>query len=773
MRLPKKTQTIRRRLQLSLILLTILPVLASSLGMVVVGYYFNRQRAIEQLESVIALKYLELSNWSNAVQEILKTTIDEEIALEQTRAVLNSSAQSPLSEGELTNFRSRFMEIIARATLPQLDEMFLVDSNGRIIVSTVSFHEGQTISDRQFFINGMQSPAFQISSQSAFLPWSEGLMIFAARPIIDEHGTAIGVIAIKLGPRSLLAILAERTGLGRTGNFYLSRSVGILLLPGGEAPRQVSGINLLQDLKVLSPIPDIESRVGFPGSYSGVNGQPVIGFYRRMDELNLLLAAEQNQTEVFETTYASLGMTAGISIISILLAVMVSILITRSITKPLNELAEAAAQVAQGSLDRRVQVFQGDEVGVVAATFNSMANQLQDLVTTLEQRVTARTGELQEANQNLQRHSLSLETSAKVSQEISSILALDELLKRVVDLIKVTFGYYHINILLHEGDELVLKARSGQVGPVLARFPLDKVCLNTTAFRNNQAILANDVSTEPLFFPDPALPDVSAELIIPLRVGDKVIGTMDVNSEKVNAFTQQDMLILQGLGSQVAIAIENAHLYERSRELAIVEERNRLARNLHDSVSQSLASLNIMIEGWRRMVQVGEPYAIETFLDRAAQITDQSLKELRLMVHELRPSALGEAGLVEALHHRLDYVESRAGIEARLVSDDLPDLPLQVEEELYWIAREALNNALKHSSASQVTVYLATEGNHLLLKVVDNGRGFEYNEGIYRCGVGLSSMAERAQQLKAEMTVVSAPGAGTTVQVSVPVESIS
>jgi signal transduction histidine kinase len=239
----------------------------------------------------------------------------------------------------------------------------------------------------------------------------------------------------------------------------------------------------------------------------------------------------------------------------------------------------------------------------------------------------------------------------------------------------------------------------------------------------------------------------------------------------VGAFTEEDVLVIQSLGDQIAVAIDNARLYDRSRELAVLEERTRLARELHDSVTQSLYSLLLLTEGWRRTVSTDGKERVQDYLRRIGEITQQALKEMRLLIHELRPLALEEVGLHGALLRRLDAVEKRAGVDARILADDLVDLEPPVEEGLYRIAQEALNNALKHAEADSVVVHIGAENGHVLLEVTDDGCGFDPAAVDGAGGMGLASMHERARALGGSLTITSAPEAGTTVRVTVAIGS--
>jgi signal transduction histidine kinase len=153
-------------------------------------------------------------------------------------------------------------------------------------------------------------------------------------------------------------------------------------------------------------------------------------------------------------------------------------------------------------------------------------------------------------------------------------------------------------------------------------------------------------------------------------------------------------------------------------------------------------------------------------LSRIEDAAQQALWEMRLLVYELRPPALEEEGLVGALRHRLETVERRTGVAASLQVDGVIDLPAPVEEGLYRIAQEALNNALKHAAASSVTVRIQAIDGRVELEVIDDGAGFDFDTVRDRGGVGLASMRERAEQLGGKFQVQSAPGFGTTVRAS-------
>lgn len=208
---------------------------------------------------------------------------------------------------------------------------------------------------------------------------------------------------------------------------------------------------------------------------------------------------------------------------------------------------------------------------------------------------------------------------------------------------------------------------------------------------------------------------------------------------------------------------ENERLRQQAAEMAILEERNRLARDLHDSVTQSLYSLTLFAEASQRLAKSGEINRANDYLTQVGDTSQQALKEMRLLVYELRPLMLEKVGLVGALQQRLDAVEGRAGVETRLLVDDQIELSPSVEEALYRIAQEALNNTLKHANASVVNIQLMIDDERVQLMIEDDGDGFDLAVDSHNGGIGLQSMHERAEKLGTRLQVNTAPANGTQI----------
>ena len=196
--------------------------------------------------------------------------------------------------------------------------------------------------------------------------------------------------------------------------------------------------------------------------------------------------------------------------------------------------------------------------------------------------------------------------------------------------------------------------------------------------------------------------------------------------------------------------------------------RLALSRDLHDSLTQTLYSLTLLSEATARQLHGGDPAAVEAYLAQLGATARQAMKELRLVIHELRSPTLADESLADALERRLDAVERRAGVAARLRVTAGDDLPVEARTELFQIAQEALNNVLKHAAASRVVVELREHDDCLELVIGDDGRGFDPDRLLDRGGLGLATMRERAAGLGGELAFAPSPLGGAQVTVRVP-----
>jgi signal transduction histidine kinase len=230
---------------------------------------------------------------------------------------------------------------------------------------------------------------------------------------------------------------------------------------------------------------------------------------------------------------------------------------------------------------------------------------------------------------------------------------------------------------------------------------------------------------------------------------------------------------VMAFANQAALALENARLYDRSRDLAVLEERNRLARELHDSISQMLFSMVLNAEAASAMFET-KPAAAQTQIGRLQETAHAALKDMRTLIFELRPANLEEEGLVPVLKKHAAMVKERNGIEVQFYAEGQQRWPFPLEKALYRITQEALTNVVKHAKATRATITLKAEDSHVRLTVDDNGRGLPTSRegGPAHSTLGLTSMRERAEQLGGTFQIGPRPdGPGTRVSVTLPYEN--
>jgi signal transduction histidine kinase len=321
--------------------------------------------------------------------------------------------------------------------------------------------------------------------------------------------------------------------------------------------------------------------------------------------------------------------------------------------------------------------------------------------------------------------------------------------------------------LLTDQAWLEVKHRLGKPLAAVERLPVDG-SLAGRVLRQGEAVRLNDPALfeQAQVYQWPA--DLTALLALPLYVNGVVIGVLDVVN-KAGGFTEEDVRVMSVFANQAAMAIEHTRLQQQAEQLAVLEERQRLARELHDSVTQSLYSVTLYANAAALAQAAGKGEVVAGYLTELQQTAQEGMRDMRLLIFQLHPPVLEADGLVAALQTRLAAVEERAGLQTHFRVEGERRLPIAIEEDLYWIAQEALNNVRKHAAASHVTVYLHFSPLAVRLNVIDDGVGFDppavRAEG--RGGGGLRSISERTARLGGQLKYTSGPDQGTRLTVEV------
>jgi signal transduction histidine kinase len=352
---------------------------------------------------------------------------------------------------------------------------------------------------------------------------------------------------------------------------------------------------------------------------------------------------------------------------------------------------------------------------------------------------------------------------------VAAELSVEEVLQRLVESARELAGARYAALGLPDGDggfsQFLTSGMSEQLiaslGPLPRQHGVLGAMLETTA-----SYRTADIHDDPRFrgwWPK-GHPDMRSFLGVPIVAREGVIGAFYL-TQKIGAsdFTDDDRQLIELLATHAAIAITNARLYEESRELSVLSERNRLALELHDAVSQKLFSLVFTAEAAGTLFDRDQGAARDQ-VAKLRGLAQEALDELRSLVFELRPPDLERDGLCGALRKHVDVLRRLQAHEIELDLDaEIPHDPGR-DRELLRIAQEALHNALRHAGASHVTVRLRRDDGRVQLEITDDGAGFDPSAPELRSRhLGLTSMEERARRLGAQLEIQSAPGEGTTV----------
>ena len=392
---------------------------------------------------------------------------------------------------------------------------------------------------------------------------------------------------------------------------------------------------------------------------------------------------------------------------------------------------------------------------------------------------------------------------ASVGRTIASGLALDEMLVKAADAIHKLLGFPNVAVpLLDEGEAgelavLELRAVAGFYRHLLQggvfRMPVSQGLMGV-AVRERRTILVNDVENDPHYIPTPGSQGIRAELAVPILLRDEVLGV--VNVESGEPFTRDDAQSLEIAADHLAVGIKNARLFADARQLATLEERQRLARDLHDSVTQTLASATMIAESVAPALK-RDPEEGERRLERLIELNRAALVEMRSLLNELRPAAppepyssqeiplspiqrLAREGLVPTLTALLDDLEARGFSVQRRLGGYRKEPP-EREEILLRLAQESLHNVVKHAEASEIQVGLETTADgSVRLGVVDDGRGFEARQELSKKaaappedgGLGVLGMRERVREAGGDFQLESHPGLGTRILIRLPKQDL-
>jgi HAMP domain-containing protein len=579
--------SIRWRLTLLLIALVILPSIA--VGGVLTYEAFNaNQSQAEDLEAQVALRL------SVEIEQFITERPRELRLITDIRDLVDlSQPEQEVILSEMLSFDANF------------DELALLDSTGHEVVR-VSRREVVTANAMQ---DRSSAPEFQAAVNTRDTYYSpvrfdtetgEPLMTISLPVINPRLDKVSSVLVGEFRLRSLWDLFAAQN--------FASYDDAFLAASGTEAASsdQERVIAHAEPSIVLGGATfDIHTtrREG-----TGIKGQDVVLAIHsfQVGDNQFAVVAQRTTTEAFRQAYQTLyTVVAGLALIA-LISGIIGYFVLRRMTRPIVMLAAAAERIGAGDLSTQVDVQSRTELGTLARTFNAMTQQLREVFGTLEARVQARTRDL--------------ELAAQVSEQMSTILDPDQLLPQVVELTKANFNLYHVQIYLLDptSDRLELVAGSGEAGRIMKaqghRISLRARSLVSRVVREKAPVIVNDIREEPNFLANPLLPDTQSEAAIPLSIGDRVLGVLDVQAAQVGRFEADMLVVLSTLAAQIAVALDNARLFSEAsrasrheRTLSAITDEIQRATNLDEVLQAATRELGKALGVPRTRIQLQLP----------------------------------------------------------------------------------------------------------------------------------------------------------------------
>ncbi|MEX0782364.1 MAG: histidine kinase [Dehalococcoidia bacterium] len=603
-----------------------------------------------------------------------------------------------------------------------------------------------------------------------------GLVMTAVTPVYDTNDQYRGTLGVDLSMAQLIDQLDAVQPTDSGFAFYIDSNGS--LVQSGSTPRVAAEVErqnadlqrILQTMTWTTHGTErttIEGREVFISYATMENVGGRLAVVAPVDELTTQAAAVADEIdgEGNRTVAATLGV-MGIFFLAALASV--AYFSRKLLLKPIEAIVAGTNEVGAGNLQARIRVHSEDELGDLARSFNAMTAQLDLAHQDMEARVQERTRELR--------------ALLDVSNVMSSTLDLDRLLGVILEQLKVAVDYTGASVLVVEGEQLITRESRAQGGPaprealVDQRFSITALGPIWDAMSAAKPIIIDDAhgetpaaqsfreATGPLY--DTSFAGVRSFLAVPLMSNDRVTGMLAMSQDAPGMFTDHHARLAIAIAAQAGIALENAYLLEQSQHSAALEERQRLARELHDSVSQALYGIALGARTARKRLD-SDPTNLAEPLDYVLSLAEAGLTEMRALIFELRPDSIETEGLVAALGRQVAATRARYGVAVNAALADEPDVPVGTKEALYRIAQEAMHNTVKHARATNIDLSLERHNGHLHMHVADDGLGFD-PAGEFPGHLGLRSMRERMVALGGTFEIWSAPGEGTRIKVTAP-----
>jgi len=551
----RRYRTLRNQLLTSFIIIVTIPTLLAIVLSTVGAYVNNETQVLNILKTVSKLKENQINNVINGFKVDAVRIREDNDFFKNAITVLAPGQTSDLTqEISRRNARNHLIDFLDLEN-NIYSEIMVLNIRGVVVISTNANNENLNLQPEMFYREGSLGDFAGFSDNPAF---GDSDLIYAT-PLYTATGGALrGILVLRANPQIVKDILESTPSFPEMETYILNQDSVPLTKIRYSAGSKIS----TQASESIFPTTNVGDREG-DGVYVNYAGTTVLGYYKRFDVLeNTAVIAEIPRDFVLQSSIRSLLSSSALAAFAILIAIAAVVISAESIATPISTLADTAGRFAAGQLSARALIERRDEIGALSKSYNQMAEQLQDIIGKLEQRVTDRTRELED-------QTLRLRASAEIARDAASSHNLYSLLEKAGSLIQERFKVYHTGIFLFDSNRefAVLAASPTDAGREMIannhKLRVGEVGIVGRVAATGDPRISLDTGSDAVHFNNPLLPLTRSEMALPLKVENKIIGVLDVQSDQPQAFDSNDIAIMQILADQLATAIERTRLLEQ------------------------------------------------------------------------------------------------------------------------------------------------------------------------------------------------------------------
>lgn len=568
-------RSLRTQLLTSFVIIVTIPAILATILASVGAYVNNESQILNVLETISKLKESQIDEVINIFKADASRIKQDPDFSNNIVSILNPIQVTPEELDFNREATRKILQQFQGAGGKKYSEIMVINIGGEVVVSTNRDREGASFRSQAFYQRGIIDSFVEFSRISSF---NDGNLVFAT-PVFDQKITR-GILVLRVQDSLIKGILEATPGFPEMETYLLREDLQPL-----TQTRTITQTVNTQATQALTSGGFADGR----GLYENYAGDIVLGYYQRVESLNMIFISEVPREFVLRTSLNSLLGGGVLAIFAFFIAIIAVAVSADSIVGPISALAKTAESFAAGNLTERASIARHDEIGALGRAYDQMAEQLQDFIGQLEKRVADRTSELEDQSQRLL-------AAAEIAKEAASYTDPSKLLEEAGRLIQNRFGFYHTGIFLLDvtGEFARLVASPTEAGRQMIvnqhKLRVGEVGIVGRVAQTGEPRITLDTDLDALHFNNPLLPKTRSEMAIPIKAENRIIGVLDVQSDKPQAFAQEDVAIMTIFADQLGIAIERARLLQRV-EANFAELERAYGRSSRD--------------GWRALAESG------------------------------------------------------------------------------------------------------------------------------------------------------------------------